>query len=326
MPKLSVIVPVYNQKRELDRCVDHLINQTMKDIEIILVDDGSTDGSSEICDKYAEQFPIVHVVHKANGGLSSARNKGIEFASGEYIAFVDSDDWVDIDTYDYCIELINTYDADIVKINYALVHSENEIIRQKPEKIRCFEGKDILQYYMYDTTKTGSYGVCWYVFPRIKIQGLSFREGKINEDIDFVYKLLNRCNRMVVSNAVKYYYYQKGYSLSTGGLKSKDFDLYEAADELYKLAKSESYGTIKKLAEVKKARTPLSLLCKISLYGIQDSSIQKQPTVQKLQHELRSSLCVLLTSPISISRKGLAILFSINYSFTEKAVQLFKKK
>lgn len=100
MPRISIIVPVYNMEKYLERCVDSLLNQTFKDIEIILVDDGSTDGSSILCDKFAEKYSMIHVIHKENGGLVSAWKTGIKFANGQYLGFIDPDDYCDVDYYE----------------------------------------------------------------------------------------------------------------------------------------------------------------------------------------------------------------------------------
>lgn len=326
MPKLSIIVPVYNQRKYLQRCVDSLLEQTFNSIEIILVDDGSTDGSSGLCDEYESRNESIRTIHKENGGLSSARNAGIRSAFGEYISFIDSDDWIEKDTYAYCFKLMQCHDAEIAKINYIYAYSENQPVKNKKEKIIVLDEKEILQNYMYETTRTGSYGVCWYVLPRSIVENEFFRENKINEDIDYVYRILAKCRKIVISNQIKYFYFQKQASLSTGGLKRKDFDLYDAAEELCRLADKETYGTIRKLAELKRARTPLSLLCKIAYYGIQDDSLDKNTIVNKLQSELRKSLGMLVISPIAVSRKALAILFSINYPMTERIVRTAKNK
>ncbi|HLT88881.1 MAG TPA: glycosyltransferase [Sphingobacterium sp.] len=113
-PKISVIVPVYNVEKYIDRCIKTLLNQTLIDIEIILVDDGSPDNSPVICDQYAEGDQRVKVVHKANGGLGYARNSGIEVATGEYIAFVDSDDYVDTNMYKTLYEVAKDNNSDLV--------------------------------------------------------------------------------------------------------------------------------------------------------------------------------------------------------------------
>lgn len=111
--KLSVIVPVYNVEKYLSRCIDSILNQTYKKIEIILIDDGSTDNSSEICDIYAQRYDNVVVVHKANGGVSSARNMGLDTAKGDYITFIDADDYISENLYQDIIEKINELNADI---------------------------------------------------------------------------------------------------------------------------------------------------------------------------------------------------------------------
>lgn len=110
MEKISIIVPVYNGRQKIRRCVDSIINQTYPSIEIILVDDGSKDGSAQICDEYEERYKNVKVIHKNNGGVSSARNIGLKYATGEYIGFVDSDDYVESNMFQIMIEEINGFD------------------------------------------------------------------------------------------------------------------------------------------------------------------------------------------------------------------------
>lgn len=323
-PLISVVVPVYNVEKYLERCVNSLINQTYSNIEIILVDDGSTDSSGILCDEIKTADHRIIVIHKNNGGLSSARNVGIKNSTGEFITFIDSDDWVALDTYEYSVNLMKQFSADSVQYDYIMV-SDEKPIKQRKEVVKCYEGKSILQYYMESTTRTGSYSVCRCVFPREVLAKLTFREGKINEDIDFKYKALSCCEKLVVSNQYKYFYFQSGNSLSLGGLKRRDFDLYEAADELVKMTKMETFGSISFLGNVKQARTSLSLLSKIAYCGIDDDKLVKGKLVKELQSELRKNVTTLLKGPIPLSRKILTILFSISYSFTEQLIHLLRK-
>lgn len=325
MDKISVIIPVYKVEKYLRRCVESILCQTYENLEIILVDDGSPDSCPQICDEYASKDNRIKVIHKPNGGLSSARNVGIQIASGKYISFVDSDDWIDPNTYYYCYNLINKYNSEVVQFSMSLVCSEEKLTNPR-EKIQVFEGKEILQFYLSSTLKYGGYSVCRCLFQTDKVKQVKFREGKINEDIDFKYKVLQLCNRLVLTNQSLYYYWKGGVeSISIGGLNRKDLDLVEAGNVLYSLTKDEKYGDIAYLGRVKQARSYLSLLCKIAYYGIADSTIDKEKIVQQMQDGLRQNLKLLLFSPIPLNRKILSVCFSINYLFTEKLIHLIRK-
>lgn len=125
-PKVSIVVPVYKVEEYIDRCLDSLLNQTLKDIEIILVDDGSPDNCPKICDEYAQKDARVRVVHKQNEGLGYARNSGMEVAVGEYIAFVDSDDFVDIRMFEELYDVARGNDSDVVYCNIYKYYNEGK--------------------------------------------------------------------------------------------------------------------------------------------------------------------------------------------------------
>ena len=146
---ISVIVPVYNTEKYLERCVKSLIQQTYRNIEIILVNDGSMDKSFEICKKLQEKYKNIILINKKNGGLSSARNAGIEVANGEYIAFLDSDDWVTQDCYEYMLNLAVTNNAEIADIMVSQVKSKDDNVLSTDEKIEVFSGRKILEHYLY---------------------------------------------------------------------------------------------------------------------------------------------------------------------------------
>ena len=118
MPKVSIIVPVYKAEKYLNRCIDSIIAQTFTDWELLLIDDGSPDRSGDICDEYAKKDIRIRVFHKKNGGVSSARNLGLYNVQGEYVAFVDSDDWIDVNTLNVCFSQIEIYDLDILQFSY----------------------------------------------------------------------------------------------------------------------------------------------------------------------------------------------------------------
>lgn len=326
-PLLSIIVPVYNVKPFLRKCVESLVNQTYTNIEVILVDDGSTDDSGVYCDELAKEFSekTIKVIHKVNGGLSDARNTGLLQSTGEFVCFIDSDDWIDLRTYEYCINSILKYNADIIQFDYVLTKRQDFKATQEKDKILILEGKNILQYYMEDSTKSGSYSMCRVVFRKSLSNGLLFRVGKLNEDIDYKYELLSKAAIMVCSNQIFYYYRQGNVSISSGGLKQTDFDLYEAANILWDLAKNEEYGTIRSLAKLKKDRTAFSLLAKIAFFGFKDQTMEREVIIEELTKEHRKNLKTLLFSPMPLIRKICAVLLAININCLKYPLLVVKK-
>ena len=325
---VSVVIPVYNVERYLDRCVKSVIKQTYQNIEIILVDDGSKDNSGKLCDSFSSMDERIKVVHKENGGLGSARNVGIKSCSGDYICFVDSDDWIALDTIQYCVNLVLSNGTKVDVVEYGIIETSkyDYKIKQPKEKIKVIEGKDILQFLMYYSTKTdGYFSACRCLFRSGLIKNNLFVEGKINEDISWKYKVFKQSTCLIDTNQIKYFYFQSTGSITTDGLKKRDYDLYMAADELMKLSEHENYGSIHYLAKVKKARTPLSLLCKIAFYGVSDPDIEEHEAVQALKKELKQNLKTIIFSPIPISRKLLAVMMSISFETTKWLVQIMKK-
>lgn len=326
VPKVSIIIPVYNVEKYLRRCVDSVLNQTYKNLEIILVDDGSPDGCPAICDEYTLQDKRIKVIHKGNGGSSSARNAALNSdLLGEFVTFLDSDDWIEPDMYEYMLSLVDNYDADVVEIKLQLAFSDNEKHIQSPEQIQVFWGEQILNEYMEVTTRKGGFSCCIDLFKKEIIGNVRFREGKKCEDMDFKYLVLSQAKRYVKSNQVKYYYFQHGISISTGGLTKKDYEIYEASEILYNLTKNEDYGTIRKNGKISLAKAPLSILAKMAYYGIADNSLSKKEVLKMWMPLHRKNLLILINSHIRISRKILSVLLAINYTLTEYVLKFVKK-
>lgn len=141
--KISVIIPVYNVEKFLKKCLDSVINQTYKDIEVILVDDDSTDNSGKICDEFANTYSYIEVIHKKNEGLGLARNSGLKVATGDYVIFVDSDDFLEKDTVLNFVNILNKYHADTVIGGYKRVNLNNEVISEVSYDEKLYEGADV---------------------------------------------------------------------------------------------------------------------------------------------------------------------------------------
>ncbi len=224
--KVSVVVPVYNTEQYLHRCLESLRNQTLKEIEIILVDDGSEDCSGDICDNYAAQGARIHVIHKANGGLVSARQTGLSTASGEYVGFVDSDDWIEPDMYRTLYETAAYHGADIVA---------EGIIDEIGNESRT--RRNLLQAGIYDTVEKRvklyksmiscqnffSLGIQPYLCNKLIRRELAFlhmtkipQSIRVGEDAAAVYPMLVQANVIAVSDTAHYHYCHRNTSMMLG--------------------------------------------------------------------------------------------------------------
>lgn len=195
MPKVSVIVPVYNVEEYLDKCLNSLVNQTLKDIEIIVVNDGSPDNSQDIIDKYVKKYPKkVKSFVKKNGGLSDARNYGIKHAKGEYIAFLDSDDWAELDTYEIMYKKAISRNFDIVVCDLFYIFDNYT------KKAFSNVEKDLFDKEQIKSLMINIYPVAWNKIYNRKLFDLSirFKKGVWYEDVEFLYRLLPHINSIGV--------------------------------------------------------------------------------------------------------------------------------
>lgn len=220
MDKISIIIPAYNVEKYIEKCLNSVIDQTYKNLEIILVDDGSTDNTGNICDEFEKKDERIKVIHKPNGGLSAARNSGIEIATGKYICFIDSDDFV---TNDYCEVLYNTLinnNADVSAVAYREIRDDSIPILDADEKDKTvfdnkciiYDGIDIMiQLLKWETFRNMAWNK---LYPVEKLKQHLFLDGKAFEDIYFSYEMLSDVNRVVYINTPCYYYFRRNNSIS----------------------------------------------------------------------------------------------------------------
>lgn len=203
MSKVSIIVPIYNVEKFLDKLIMSLIRQTYKNLEIILVDDGSPDNSGAICDKYAQQDERIKVIHKENGGVSSARNCGIDISKGNYILFVDGDDWIEPDCVEYFVSLIKETDSDMAFSDKNF--STKDRIQNSTDSIEMWSAEKTIAAFLYPGIPIG----CWnkiYKTDFIKKNNIRFTMRKSGEGMHFIVTAAQRANKIGVGHRKVYNY------------------------------------------------------------------------------------------------------------------------
>lgn len=222
---ISVIVAVYNIEKYIAKCIESIINQSYRKLEIILVDDGSTDKSGKICDAYSEKDDRIKVIHRRNGGLSAARNTGIEQATGQFVAFVDGDDWIDPTLYESMIKLAERYEADLVACRYRCIYLDS-IRDDSTGRVTVYEKpfSMLIQYLKEDEAFLIQHAAWNKLYRRELLEEERFPEGKWYEDIVFSAKILSRIRRGVYLDEALYNYVcEREGSIMNAGLTERVF-------------------------------------------------------------------------------------------------------
>lgn len=306
MVEISVIVPVFNVEKYIKKCVDSIVSQTFSNIEIILVDDGSTDNSGIMCDEYAKIDSRIKVIHKKNGGLSSARNAGINIATGQYFGFIDSDDYIDKDMFELLHRNIIKEKADLSICGIYQCYEGKKPSINKPwyrileseEAIRiAFEGK------IFSVNAVNK------LYKRELFENLRYPEGKTTEDAFVIVDILSECKKIVATAEQKYYYFHREGSITTIKSAANCFDCIEA----YRRNKNLIDKNYPKISDV-----AMSSYCWSYFYAL-DRLLFAQDRAQYVAEEkdiiqfLRSNIIFIITkSKLAKSRKISAVALYIN--------------
>ena len=251
-PLISVIVPIYNVEDYLNRCVDSIINQTYKNLEIILVDDGSPDNCPQMCDDYAKKDSRIRVVHKENGGLSDARNAGMKVATGEYVSFIDSDDYISLDFYETLLETIVDNDSDIVECGVVKFYEDNNFDEYNDDlKVTNYETVDALDGLIIENPFKQH---VWNKLYKSSVAlDIPYAVGKLNEDEFWTYQVFGKAKKVTRINKTMYYYFQRNGSIMGNGYNIRRLDALE--------------GKMNRQAYIEKNFPVLTTKAKVDLYG-----------------------------------------------------------
>ena len=246
--KISVIVPVYNVEQYLERCVDSIINQTYTNLEIILVNDGSTDNSGKLCDELAKKDERIRVIHKENGGLSDARNRGIDEAESDLVGFIDSDDYIDSDMYEVLLKNLNNTDADLSMCALYDVYNntpEAQVTNKETWELSSEQAiKMVMEAKILSVTAVNK------LYRKSLFTDLKFEVGKIAEDAFIMIKLLDKCEKIVATNEKKYYYVHRENSITTQKFSTKFLNVIEAYEQNSNII-LEKYPKLKDVAQTR---------------------------------------------------------------------------
>lgn len=221
---VSLVVPVYNVEHYLDACMASILNQTYTNIEIILVDDGSTDNSGIMCDKYSKIDDRIKVVHKENGGLSDARNKGILHTNGNYIIFIDSDDVISTNFVEYLYTLLKENSGDIAICDSVHCYPDKEIVFENETINKVFSSEQAIIEMLYQKSFLVS---AWgKIYRKEYFNDILFPYGMLFEDSAIMYKIFDKANKIVYGNAKLYGYMHREGSITTKKFSKRDCDIW----------------------------------------------------------------------------------------------------
>ena len=258
---VSIIIPVYNVETYLVRCIESVRNQTYSNIEVLLIDDGSTDSSLTICEEYAKKDDRIMVYHKENGGLSSARNYGIDKANGKWLFFLDSDDWISLNAISDLLTSAIEFNCQISIGCFLFCYSPKDFIEQATSKnIEVYTSQEAL-YEMTSGLKF-EFHACNKLFEKNLFDGIRFPINKLYEDMFTIYKVVDNAQDVVYNSKAKYAYFQRSESIANSSFNIKQMDWYYALKEYQSFCKK-NYPELKEVLNNYSIFTCISLINKL---------------------------------------------------------------
>lgn len=327
-PLLSVIVPVYGAEAYLDECLRSLTAQTYTNLEIILVDDGSPDGSGALCDAWAVQDARIRVLHQANAGPSAARNAGLAIARGEWLGFVDSDDWIAPNMYQTLMDAALRLDADMACGRIVLADSREDAANPLPGELvapSLWDKKDLWTRFFRIGTQECIYYTYNRVYDRSLLDALRFPEDtRDGEDVEVTFHALLATGRIARADGAVYYYYQNTQGLTLGRFHPRQLQLRLVWDRIVARCRAEAPELLD-WARINRARTDFTLLTRIILADDPAVDVQCAREMEEMRRDLAGNRALLLSAPLPIGRRVAILALSLNYPLTCRVMRAIQR-
>lgn len=320
MDLISIIVPAYNIQNCIQRCVDSIKSQTYPELEILLIDDGSTDNTGRLCDEFAEQDDRITVYHKKNGGLSSARNYGIEHAHGTYLSFIDADDWVKRDFIEVLYQNIKREHAELSIIGYTLIWDNGKEKCTTDENAYCVFNQDEAIHELFAQEKMGCMA-CQRLYHKSIFENIRFPEGKLFEDAAIALDVVKKCQTVVWSGQSKYYYYQRSDSIVNSAFNMEKLFILESCQGMIDYSEQHG-GKYNKEANAFYLKSAMMLL--IQVYGSKESKESKKAK-RKLKEGIREHKQYIWGNEYLPLRKKIILTLMKNPGTPEKLIYILWK-
>lgn len=287
IPEISVIVPIYRVERYLEKCICSIREQTFSNLEIVLVDDGSPDNCGAMCDFYAKQDPRIKVIHKPNGGLSDARNAGIEIARGKYLGFVDSDDFIALDMYETLHNIIVAKNADVAVCGVCHCYKNQIPVASTSDSVYFLTAWEAIQSLLEVKDITAS--CCTKLYKRSIFSNIRFPVGKLMEDAYIIVHLLACTNLVAVTKAEKYYYVHRENSITSMKYHFQVHDMMEAWENNFIFIQAHCPDLIPQ-GEFRYLNAVFYVLDRMMISPIPVSSQEKQKVIDLLRQNIQNIL------------------------------------
>jgi len=325
MPKISVIVPVYKVEKYLDRCIKSILAQTFEDFELILVDDGSPDRCPQMCDEWAKKDSRIKVIHQNNQGLSAARNTGIRAASGEYINFIDSDDWVADTLLSDLYRLLIKYDADISVCGFEKCSSEK--LQSDSDRLcgRCLSRDEFMDIILKINSNRTIHYAWGKLYKRKILDSEHFPVGMLNEDVEGTFKAVMRSDRIAETPKADYYYFINAQSI-TGERFGKNYlclnDVWKRVQDISEKDAPRYYDKV----FFNVMRMDFTILTQSILHGDSETDKLYKSELDLCLKRLRKNTRKLLLGPMVKKRKLALLAVSLFYYPIRCCFRIFKNK